>query len=250
MRTIIRSMFGTLACVGLLGTSARGDFIQFGDRDLCNTGSYSSDPTAGATLQGLAAGTVTYATKSFGHGYPFSPSPGDYPGTDQIYVGSVQTASHDGSSNSASRLNGPQVITMDYSSLISPGHKIDTLTLGIAADDFQFKMFGQPFSATINGVANTSLANALKSLNQTGPYEQFLTVGIDPAILAGNNKLTLSINEGGDGGDGWAVDFLTVGVTSSVVPEPASIVSMAMGILGLIIFGSGGRMGKRGHSGS
>jgi hypothetical protein len=39
--------------------------------------------------------------------------------------------------------------------------------------------------------------------------------------------LTLSIDQGGDGGDGWALDYLTVGVTTqqtptSTVPEPLS----------------------------
>ena len=41
-----------------------------------------------------------------------------------------------------------------------------------------------------------------------------MTIGIDPAVLQTNNILTLSIDEGGNGGDGWAIDFLTVGVTT------------------------------------
>jgi hypothetical protein len=106
------------------------------------------------------------------------------------------------------------VITLDYSSLVPAGQKVATLTLGVGADDFQFPAWGQPFTALINGVTNAALTAALNGLNQTGPYEQFLSVGIDPAALQANHVLTLSINEGGNGGDGWAVDFLTVGVTT------------------------------------
>src|SRR5271157_1219807 len=86
--------------------TAQAGQIEYGNENLLNTGSYPSDPKAGATLVGLSPGVVTMATNSFGHGYPFSPSPGDYPGTDQIYVGSVQTASHDGYSVSSGRVNG------------------------------------------------------------------------------------------------------------------------------------------------
>ena len=38
--------------------------------------------------------------------------------------------------------------------------------------------------------------------------------------------------QGGDGGDGWAVDFLTVGVTTT--PEPSAILLAGLGILGLL----------------
>ena len=44
---------------------------------------------------------------------------------------------------------------------------------------------------------------------------QFFSIGLDPASLDESNVLTLTIDEGGDGGDGWAVDFLTVGVETS-----------------------------------
>ena len=74
-----------------------------------------------------------------------------------IYVGLVQTGAHDGYSTFGGRLNGPDVITLDYSSLVPGGSTITSLTLGIAADDFQFPPFGQPFTATINGVVNTAL---------------------------------------------------------------------------------------------
>jgi len=77
-----------------------------------------------------------------------------------------------------------------------------------------------------NGVANVGLTNTLESLNETGPVVQFFTIGIDPSTLAANNVLTLSINEGGDGGDGWAIDFLTVGVStqSATIPEPSALI--------------------------
>src|SRR5262249_5686411 len=122
----------------LVTTSARGGVIEYGDEDMLNNGAYPSDPKAGATLLGLAPDAVTDATGTFAHSYPFTPSAGDYPGTDQIYVGSTQTGAHDGYSTSAPRINGPQVITMDYSSLVPAGQTVQTLTLGIASDDFQF----------------------------------------------------------------------------------------------------------------
>lgn len=88
-------------------------------------------------------------------------------------------------------------------------------------------MFGQLFTASINGADYPALTAALNSLNQTGPITQFFSIGIDRAALTGNHQLTLAINQLGDGGDGWAVDFLTVGVTTSngslsPVPEPAA----------------------------
>lgn len=213
-----------LTCLITTGSSA---VKMYGDADALGTGAYgASDPTAGATLQGLASGTVTFASLVTGHTFPFSPGVGDFAGTDQIFVGTTQTAFHDGYSGASSRINGPQVFTLDYSSLIPPGSKIGTLTLGIAADDFQFPAFGQPFTASINGTDNAALTAALNGLNQTGPVTQFFTIGIDPAALTSNHQLTLAINQLGDGGDGWAVDFLTVGATTSTqmspVPEPAA----------------------------
>jgi len=69
----------------------------------------------------------------------------------RIYVGSVQTGNDDGYSRSSERINGPQVVTLDYGSLVPAGSSILTLTLGIATDDFQFPSWGNPFTATING---------------------------------------------------------------------------------------------------
>ncbi len=229
-----------LIMVGALtSVSARADVATFGSVNCLGTGCYgSSDPTAGGTLQGLAANVVTNATNSFGHGYPFSPSLGDFPGTDQIYVGSDQTASHDGYSSAPQRLNGPDVLTMNYSALVGPGQSVSTLTLGIAADDFQFPSFGQPFTATVNGVADPALTTALESLNETGPVVQFFTIGLNPSIDTGSHVLTVSINEGGDGGDGWAVDFATVGVTTTPtgsVPEPSAIPMIGLEFAGLAV---------------
>jgi hypothetical protein len=166
------------------------------------------------------------ATDAFGHGYPFSPGAGDFAGTDQIYVGNTQTSSHDGYSGASERINGPQILTLDFSALIASGQSLATLTLGIAADDFQFPAFAQEFTATVNGTVDTALTAELNSLNQTGPFVQFFTIGLDPSIDTGSHILTLAIDEGGDGGDGWAVDFLTVGATTQsigAVPEPAAI---------------------------
>ena len=219
--------------IALLAISARADVvIEYGNENLLNTGTYPSDPKAGATLSGLAAGVVTDSNNFYGHNYPFSPSVGDFPGTDQIYVGSTQTASHDGYSGASQRIAGPQVLTMDYSSALAPGQGVAALTLGIASDDFQNAVFGQPFTAKINGVVNTALTNKLNSLDETGPVEHFFTIGISPSALTSNKVLT--IDEGGDGGDGWAIDFLTIGITPSIaaVPEPSSLwLGGAMGLV-------------------
>jgi hypothetical protein len=226
------SVMVTLASAG----SAYADGVtEFGNENLLNTGTYPSDPKAGATLIGLAPNASTQATLSFPHTFPFSPGPSDFPGTDQIFVGSSQTASHDGFSVSSQRINGPQVLTLDYSSLVPGGHTITSLTLGIATDDFQFPAFGQPFTASINGTTDGALTTLLNSLNETGPVEHFVTIGINTASLLPSDVLTLRIDEGGDGGDGWAVDFLTVGVTSQVtgVPEPATLGLLATSLLGL-----------------
>lgn len=206
-----------------------GGVTFYGDQDVLGTGTYASDPTVGATLQGLSAGTVTYATLITPHNYPFAPGASDFAGTDQIYVGQTQTGFHDGYSTSAGRTNGPQILNLDYSGLLSPGDAIGTFTLGIAADDFQNVPFGQPFTAFINGVANTSLTTALNGFDQSGPVVQFFTIGIDPALLDGTGVLKLTINQGGDGGDGWAVDYLSIGITT--VPEPSSFALFSTGML-------------------
>ncbi|PYL70635.1 MAG: hypothetical protein DMF26_21400 [Verrucomicrobia bacterium] len=190
--------------------------IIFGDKDVLGTRNYPRDPTRGATLLGLQAGQVTFGAPATFHSYPFDPDPTDYPGTDQIYTGSNQTAFHDGYSGYANRARGPQVIVLDYSSLVPAGSQIDTFTLGIAADDFQFPLWRQPFKACINGTVDAALKSTLNSLLQTGPYVQFFSIGLDPASLDASNVLTLTIDNGGDGGDGWAVDFLTVGVQTNM----------------------------------
>jgi len=207
---------------------ARSAVLEYGDENVLGTGTYPSDPKAGATLQGLAPGVVTESTLYTPHGFPFSPGVGEFPGTDQIYVGSTQTGALDGYSATAQRINGPQILTMDYSSAVPAGQSITSLTLGIAADDFQFPVFGQPFIASINGTPDAALTAELDSLNETGPVVHFFSIGIDPATLMSDNTLTLSIDEGGNGGDGWAVDFLTVGVTTTSAPEPASLGLVAM----------------------
>lgn len=207
--------------------------LQFGDRDVLGTGSYLTDPLAGATLEGLSAGVVTFGAPALSHTYPFSPSPGDYPGTDQIYVGSNQTAFLDGYSQAVARQAGPQVISLDYSTLIPAGQVLQTLTLGIATDDFQYPLWGQPFTASINGVVDPILTATLNSLDQTYPKVQFFSIGVAPEVLSATNVLNLTIDGGGNGADGWAIDFLTVGVQTAAVPEPTTV-------LGLVLAGACG----------
>jgi hypothetical protein len=235
MKRIMLVLVALALFLGGVGQGKAG-VIEYGNENVLGTGTYPSDPKAGATLQGLAPNAITDASLSLGHGFPFSPGPGDFPGTDQIFVGSNQTAQHEGYSQAAARLAGPQVVTLDYSSLVPAGQSVTSLTLGIASDDFQFPVFGQPFTASVNGTTDTALTNKLNSLNETGPVVHFFTIGIDPSSLSPTNVLTLRINEGGDGGDGWATDFFTVGVTTSsaaVTPEPASLTLLVIGIAGI-----------------
>jgi hypothetical protein len=233
----MRTQLPAFLVAALATVPAHAGVLTFGDKDCLGQGCYNAnDPTAGATLQGLAPGAITLATMAFGHGYPFTPDAGDFPGTDTIFVGSVQTGSHDGYSVAPGRVNGPQILTLDYSSLIGSGQPLSTLTLGIAADDFQFPAIGQPFTAKVNGSVNAALTAQLEAFNQSGPLVQFFTIGLSPAIDTGNHVLTLSIDEGGDGGDGWAVDFLTVGATTTTtgaVPEPSTLVMLTVVLGGL-----------------
>jgi hypothetical protein len=222
----MRKMLVLAACAAMASVSVAGVQV-YGDKDVLGTGTYAYEPTTGATLEGLAAGVVTYATLITPHGFPFSPN-NDFAGTDQIYVGQVQTGYHDGYSQYGGRLNGPQVIVLDYSSLVAAGQSVETLTLGIAADDFQQPRFRQPYTATVNGYQIAELTTVLNNLDQTHPKVQFFSIGIDPTILGDDHLLTLSINQGGNGGDGWAIDFLTVGVTT--IPEPATLVLLAAGM--------------------
>jgi len=230
----MRIVFALLVLVLTVGGSlGQASVITFGTENCLGTGCYgTSDPTAGATLQGLAPNVVTLASSSFPHSYPFSPGPGDFPGTDQIYVGSVQTGADDGYSGTSQRINGPDV-TLDYSSLIGSGQSLATLTLGIAADDFQFPVIGNPFIVKVNGSVDSALTTQLESLNESGPVVQFFTIGLNPSVDTGSHILTLSIDEGGNGGDGWAVDFLTVGVTTqgSAVPEPSTVWVLGAGFV-------------------
>jgi hypothetical protein len=203
-------------------TSVDGPVATYGDRDLVGF-HYppGADPTRGARLTGLAPGAITLSTEGFGHGFPFKPGDNqpdgveDYPNTDQIFVGSNQTAAHDGYAQFDDRKKGPALFSLDYSKLVPAGTKIATLTLGIAIDDVQFGMWGQPFSASVNGQPNRAISSELNKIDDTGPMTRFFSAGIDPAVLTPDHILTVAIDEGGDGGDGFAIDFLTVGVTTS-----------------------------------
>ena len=226
-RWIVAGWLGLVVAVG----HAHAGIMQFGDRNEDGTGSYPSDPTAGATLQGLAPGVVTTATNSFLHPFPTQPAAGEFPGTDQVYTGGAPAPTHDGYSVLPGGVAGPQVLTMDYSSLVPAGQTAGGLTLGIAADDFQQPTFHEPFVAKINGVVDAAISNQLNAMDLSGPKIQFFTAGIDPSLLSKSNVLTLTIDRAGPNADGWAVDFATIGVTP--VPEPSTLTVLLVGSLGL-----------------
>jgi hypothetical protein len=214
----------------------RADGVElYGNENALGFGPYPVSPTAGATMIGLAPGATSAATYGFTHPYPFSPGAGDFPGTDQIYVGSVQTAFHDGYSQEPQRINGPDVLTLDYSSLVPAGSTITSFTLGLALDDFQFPVWGNPFIVDVNGVPNASLITLVESVNQTGPIVRYHTIGLDPSILSPSDVLTLSFDEGGDGGDGYALDFLTVGITTVPLPSTLAMGLVGMGALSVVL---------------
>jgi hypothetical protein len=83
----------------------------------------------GRHFEGLLPGVVSYATLIQGHSYPFAPAVGDFPGTDQVYLGQTQTGRRDGYSTSAQRITGPQILSLDCSSLVPAGNAILTFTL-------------------------------------------------------------------------------------------------------------------------
>ncbi len=229
-----RAFSAAIVATAALGVSSAhaGVFQTFGDMDVLGTSEYDGDPLAGATLLGLAPGETTYADLITEHSFAFDPEKDDHPGTDQIYVGAEQSAMHDGYSGYVGRDKGPQVIELDYTSLIPKGSKVATVTLGIAADDFQNVIFGQAYTAKVNGVEFQPLTDALNGFDQTGPVVQFFTIGLPLSVMRNTGMLTLEINQGGDGGDGWAIDFLTVGVT--FVPAPGAT---ALGLMSLVAMG-------------
>ena len=152
-----------------------------------------------------------------------------------MYTSGQDARPHDGYSGSTGTVDGPQVLTMDYSSLVPAGQKIESLTLGVAADDFQQPRFHLPFVAKVNQVVNAALTDQLNAMDLGAPEVRFFSVGIDPAILAPSNVLELSIERAGQGSDGWAVDFTTIGVTTAAqpVPEPTTLGVMVLGAVAL-----------------
>lgn len=233
---LLRSMFGTSVMMIVAASSpADAAVMTYGDMDCVGFGCYgAADPTSGAVLQGLGVGMTSHATTAFSHALPPFPGSVDFAGTDTIYVGSHLTHADDGYAFSGHPVAGPQMLTLDYSGLVAGGTHITSLTLGIAADDFQNPFFHQPFMASINGTPNADLTALLNSIDTGGPSVQFFAVGLDLNDLASSNVLNISIDEGGDGGDGWAVDFLTVGVTTAanVVPEPMTLALFGTGLAG------------------
>lgn len=225
-------VFASLASVTFAGPA---NVQTYGDVDQLNQGSYPEDPTTGASTFGLAANQITFATNSYFHGnWPFTPEPDDLPGTDTMYAGAFPYAGGDGYSNSSGHINGIQEITIDYGAQVPEGHTITSFTLGIAADDFQFQIFGNPYTAVINNAQVPALSDVLNAFDQTGPLVRFFTIGLDVNTLRPDHTLTLLIRQAAGGargdanvGDGWAIDFLTVGLETVPTPGVASLVGLA-----------------------
>lgn len=227
-----------LAVAGAASAGLPGVQI-YGDVDLLGFGYGGGDPFAGATLVGLAPNVITAANNSFAHGYPFDPEVGEYPGTDQIYVGSFQYSGGDGYSQYANRITGIQTVTIDYSSLVPEGQTLTSLTLGIAFDDFQNPVFGNPYTVVVNNGVNAALTGLANQIDQTTPLTRLYTIGLDLATLRDDHTLTLQIRQASGGqrggvpqGDGWAIDFLTIGATTIPTPGAATLAALA-GLVGL-----------------
>jgi len=195
----------------LLPVALQAEVRIFGDVDMLGTGTYPVDPTTIVATQGLVEGAGAYMP-AIGHSWGFVPEDDDFPGTDQIYTGSVQLGYHDGYSIAEERISGPQEFVLDASDLLCAEGHVTSLTLGIAADDFQQPSFGQPFSVLINGVFHHQLSYWMNTIDQTGPCVGLYCLGLDPLLLGSDGIMAVTIDQGGDGGDGWAVDYLTLGV--------------------------------------
>ncbi|MBL8217152.1 MAG: hypothetical protein JNK87_40905 [Bryobacterales bacterium] len=203
--------------------------LTYGDQDCLGYACYgTADPKAGTALTGLAPNQINSANNSYLHSNQFPRTQaGDYSNTDQIFIESTtRVPPADGYSNDPTRRAGPMTFGLDYSSLVPPGRAPVTLTLGMALDDFQFPRWGRAFTAAVNGAPHAALTAHLNAVGTdlTGPRVRFFTIGIDPAILRQDNILNISIN-GGGGSDGFAVDFLTIGVTTEATVCTAPVLS-------------------------
>lgn len=245
MRRLLTAAFAATAVAAPLGaqtTTIAPGVLRYGDVDCIGYNCYAGgDPTAGATLIGLGVG-ATSSGAAYSHGFIsglVSPSATDFAGTDRIFYGSVKTSNRDGYAGDPNAVAGPQQLALDYGSLVGAGRRVTGLTFGFQADDFQAPAFGNPYTVRVNGLVNAGLTSFVNNINQTGPQTQFFSYGIDTALLLGTNVLNVSIDQGGDGGDGWAIDFATVGVTTeaippqSTVPEPSSVALLGAGVAAL-----------------
>ena len=151
-------------------SSISTNVLEYGDEDLCNTGTYSSNPEGRSHACRTGSGRSDLCRQqpgqSFASCFSVRSATNDFPGTDQIFVGSHATASLDGYANYSGKTYGPQIISLNYSSLVAAGQKVATMTLGFEADDFQSPYWGNPYTVMLNGVINSNLTAAINSLNR------------------------------------------------------------------------------------
>jgi hypothetical protein len=72
-------------------------------------------------------------------------------------------------------INGPQVLVLDYSSLVGPGS------------------FVNPSPPHLNGSAAGVLATTLNAMDETGPFVHFFSIGLNPTLDNPSHTFTLGI---------------------------------------------------------
>ena len=147
------------------------------------------------------------------HGFPFSPDPEDFDGTDRImvvtsYIGSPPSGK-DGYTNTTSRPeNLPRPIVMNYN---LNGTAVTSATLQIFVDDFQAPVWGASYTVTINGMQAPYVADQINTLVQTGPIGKLINVAIpqEHLYLVGSGSMSILFDDLTTGaGDGYAIDFV------------------------------------------
>lgn len=226
MRGFVWATVGLLTAAGA-AAGQPANVVVFGDLDRVGNGTYLTSPWDTAALFGLTAGQ-TSAGPVFPAAGPTPPNQADFQRTDRVLKGTG--SAQDGYANAMNNpLSGAHTFTLDYTAALQGGTAVDTLTIGVMLIDVQPSASAQ-YTLNVNGSASafTNITGVVNGLDQAGQAGQFLSFGVPLDVLALNpsaNTLNFTIDQG-VGGDGFAVDFLTVGVTP--VPEPAGLLLVGL----------------------